>query len=137
MQVAGLEIQKALIWDGDFTELGGYRAVRRALEAGLEFSAIAAASDEMAIGAIAALQDSGRRVPWDVSVTGFDDLPMAAKAGLTTVRQPIFEVGTRAAELLLERMSGKSASSALIATNLIVRHTTAAFLDELNSRVLK
>ncbi len=137
MQSAQLEIIKNLIWDGDFTELGGYRAVRRALEAGLDFSAIAAASDEMAMGAVAALQDSGRRVPWDVSVTGFDDLPVAAKAGLTTVRQPIFEVGTRAAELLLERMSGKPASSALVATNLMVRQSTAAFLDELNSSVLK
>lgn len=130
MQAAKLELDKRLIWDGDFTELGGYRAVRRSLEAGLSFSAIAAASDEMAIGAIAALEDAGRRVPWDVSVTGFDDLPVAARANLTTVRQPIFEVGTRAAELLLERMSGKTASSDLIPTTLVVRHSTAALLSD-------
>ncbi len=129
MQLAQLEVHKDLIWDGDFTELGGYRAVRRAIEAKLKFSAIAAASDEMAIGAIAALEDAGQRVPWDISVTGFDDLPVAARAGLTTIRQPIFEVGTRAAELLLERMSGKAASSALVATSLCVRHSTAALLE--------
>ncbi len=129
MQLAQLEVHKDLIWDGDFTELGGYRAVRRALEAKLKFSAIAAASDEMAIGAIAALEDAGQRVPWDISVTGFDDLPVAARAGLTTIRQPIFEVGIRAAELLLERMSGKAASSALVATSLVVRHSTAALLE--------
>lgn len=128
IQNAGLELKKNLLWDGDFTELGGYRAVRRALQAGLEFSAIAAASDEMAIGAIAALEDAGQRVPWDVSVTGFDDLPIAAKLKLTTVRQPIFEVGTRAAELLLERMSGKSPTSDLISTTLLVRQSTAALI---------
>ncbi len=130
MQSAGLELNKQLIWDGDFSELGAYRAVRRALDANLSFTAIAASSDEMAIGAIAALEDAGQRVPWDVSVTGFDDLPMAAKANLTTVRQPIFDVGIRAAELLLERMSGKPASSALVATTLLVRHSTAALLNE-------
>ncbi|MFN3265815.1 MAG: LacI family DNA-binding transcriptional regulator [Deinococcales bacterium] len=125
---AGLEIRKNLFWDGDFSELGGYRAVRRALEAKLEFSAIAAASDEMAIGAISALEDAGLRVPWDVSVTGFDDLPIASKMKLTSVRQPIFEVGIRAAELLLERMGGKAATSDLISTTLQVRQSTAALL---------
>jgi LacI family transcriptional regulator len=129
MQSASLEVKRELLWDGDFTELGGYRAVRRALERKLEFSAIAAASDEMAIGAIAALEDAGKRVPWDVSVTGFDDLPIAAKVKLTTVRQPIFEVGTRAAELLLERMSGKAATSDLVSTTLLVRHSTAALVE--------
>ncbi len=129
MQSSNLEIKRTLIWDGDFTELGGYRAVRRALAEGLEFTAIAAASDEMAIGAIAALEDAGQRVPWDVSVTGFDDLPIAARVNLTTVRQSIHDVGIRAAELLLERMSGKPASSALIPTSLIVRQSTAAILE--------
>jgi LacI family transcriptional regulator len=128
MQAANLEVRADLIWDGDFTELGGYRAARRVLESGLEFTAIAAASDEMAIGAIAALEDAGKRIPWDVSVVGFDDLPVAARAGLTTIRQPIFDVGARAADLLLERMSGKPASSALISTDLVVRRSTAALL---------
>jgi LacI family transcriptional regulator len=129
MQGANLEVRKDLIWDGDFTELGAYRAVRRILESALEFTAIAAASDEMAIGAIAALEDAGKRIPWDVSVVGFDDLPVAARAGLTTIRQPIFDVGTRAAELLLERMSGKPVSTALIPTDLVVRRSTAALLS--------
>lgn len=122
----GLPQERQLVLDGGFTELGGYRAVRRALEDGLEFSAIAAASDEMAIGAVAALQDAGLRVPWDVSVTGFDDLPLAARAGppLTTVRQPIREVGRRAARLLLDRLAGRPPRHEILPVELVVRSST-------------
>jgi LacI family transcriptional regulator len=123
---AGLEFDQALVYDGDFTELGGYRAVRRALGRGLEFTAIAAASDEMALGALAALDDANLRVPWHVSVTGFDDLSMAARAELTTIRQPIRDIGLIAADLLLERMAGGLPRSAIVPTQLVVRNSTAA-----------
>jgi LacI family transcriptional regulator len=128
---AGLPIDHHLVWDGEFTQLGGYRAVRRALGDGLEFSAIACASDEMASGAIAALGDAGLRVPWDVSVTGFDDLPLAQRQvpALTTIHQPIRSIAWSAAELLLERMAGKAPASKLIPTDLIVRTSSAARLD--------
>jgi LacI family transcriptional regulator len=124
-----LKIDNQLVWDGGFTEVGGYRAVRRALAAKLEFSAIAAASDEMAFGAIMALEDEGLRIPWDVSVTGFDDLPSASrfKPALTTVRQDIERVGERTADILLERMAGKKVSSALVPVNLIVRASSGAY----------
>ena len=130
LAVANLPIDHSLVWDGEFTQLGGYRAVRRALAEGLEFSAIACASDEMALGAIAALEDAGLRVPWDVSVTGFDDLPMASRhtPALTTVHQPIRTVARTAAELLLERIAGKPLESKLIPTHLIVRASSAARL---------
>jgi LacI family transcriptional regulator len=128
LEAAQLEVDSALIWDGDFTALGGYRAVRRALQSGVSFTAIAAASDEMAFGAIQALEDAGMRVPWDVSVTGFDDLPIAARIGLTTARQPIQSIGKCAAELLLERMAGKAARHQLIQTSLVVRTSSAALL---------
>jgi LacI family transcriptional regulator len=128
LAAAGLTVDRRLVWDGEFTTLGGYRAVRRALSDGLEFSAIVASSDEMAVGAIAALEDAGLRVPWDVSVTGFDDLPLASqhRPPLTTVHQPIREVGRHAAALLLERMAGKPARSKLLQTHLIVRASSAA-----------
>jgi LacI family transcriptional regulator len=129
LEEAGIAIDNTLVWDGDFTALGGYRAVRRALAEGIEFTAIAAASDEMAYGAIQALEDAGKRVPWDVSVTGFDDLPIAAKIGLTTARQPIHGIGKCAAELLLERMAGKTARHQLVDTKLVVRGSSAALLD--------
>jgi LacI family transcriptional regulator len=117
----------ALILDGHFSELGGYRALRRALDGGLKFSAIASSSDEMASGALAALEDSGLRVPWDVSVTGFDDLPMASRTSpaLTTVRQPIREVGHAAAELLLERLAGKPARQIQLPSQLVLRASSA------------
>jgi LacI family transcriptional regulator len=129
LREANLPEDASLIWDGDFTALGGYRAVRRALEQQQSFTAIAAASDEMAYGAIQALQDAGRRVPWDISVTGFDDLPLAGRSGLTTAKQPILEIGHCAAELLLERMAGKPTRSQLIPTTLLVRTSSAALFN--------
>jgi LacI family transcriptional regulator len=131
LRTAQLPEDRKLVWDGGFTEMGGYRAVRRAIEAGLEFTAIAAASDEMAFGAIAALEDAGLRVPWDVSVTGFDDLPAAVRTSpsLTTIRQPIREIGAVAAQLLLERMAGKPERHNLIQTRLVVRASSSTRID--------
>ena len=99
-----------LVLDGKFTELGGYRAIRAALEQGLTFSAVAAASDEMALGAILALQDAGLRVPYDVSVTGFDGLPYFdfLEPKLTTVRQPIRELGRAAALRVMAQLEGQT-----------------------------
>ncbi|NJK45359.1 MAG: LacI family transcriptional regulator [Pleurocapsa sp. SU_196_0] len=129
LEAAHLEVDDALIWDGRFHRARRVtRAVRRALKSGVPFTAIAAASDEMAFGAIGALEDAGMRVPWDVSVTGFDDLPIATRIGLTTARQPIQSIGKCAAELLLERMAGKAARHQLIQTNLVVRTSSAALL---------
>jgi LacI family transcriptional regulator len=132
LEEASLVADSGLVWDGDFTALGGYRAVRRALAEGIEFSAIASASDEMAYGAIQALEDAGKRVPWDVSVTGFDDLPIASRINLTTARQPIQNIGKCAAELLLERMAGKAPRYQLVDTNLVVRGSSAALLETNN-----
>ena len=129
LRESGLPEDARLIFDGDFTAIGGYRAVRRVLSSKLEFTAIAAASDEMAHGAVSALEDAGLRVPWDVSVTGFDDIPLAQRHALTTARQPILEIGAAAAELLLERMAGKPARSRLLPTTLIVRASSAALFS--------
>lgn len=130
LREAGVPEDRRLVWDGGFTELGGYRAVRRALESKLEFTAVAAASDEMAYGAIAALEDAGLRVPWDVSVTGFDDLPASARhnPSLTTVRQPIREIGSRVAQLLLERLAGKPERSDLLPTQLVARASSSVLM---------
>ncbi len=122
----GIPFDQNLVYDGDFTELGGYRAIRRALERKLEFTAIAAASDEMALGAMSALEDAGLRVPWHISVTGFDDLSFATRAEMTTIRQPIREIGLIAADLLLERMARLPSRSVIVPTQLVVRHSTAA-----------
>ncbi len=110
--------------DGGFTVLGGYRALRRALSAGVQFSAVFAASDEMACGAIAALEDEGLGVPRDVSVVGFDDLPEFGH-GLTTVRQDVKRIARTAVTLLQEGLSGEPVRHVVVPVQLIVRGSTA------------
>ena len=122
LQGAGLPALPPL--DGAFTVLGAYRAVRRFLETGTPFTAVFAASDEMAQGAIAALEDAGLRVPADVSVVGFDDLPEFGE-GLTTVRQDVAQVAGTAAALLQEALSGLPVRHAVVPVQLVVRKTTS------------
>jgi LacI family transcriptional regulator len=121
---AKLKAKPELLLDGDFTTLGAYRAVRKACEKGLNFSALFAASDEMAIGGIAALEDMGLKVPLDVSVVGFDDLPEIGEK-LTTVRQDIHTMAARAVTLLKEGLQGQGIRHEIIPVQLIVRGTTA------------
>ena len=109
--------------NGGFTVLGAYRAVRRALDAGTPFSALFAASDEMAQGAITALEDAGLRVPRDVSVVGFDDLPEFGE-GLTTVRQDVAKVAETAVTLLKEGLAGEPVRHEVVPVQLVVRGTT-------------
>jgi LacI family transcriptional regulator len=133
LETAGLKFDPAFVMDGAFTDLGAYRAVREVLERSLElpFTAITAASDEMALGAIQAITDLGLQVPRDVSVTGFDDLPLSQLANppLTTVRQPIREVGHIAAELLLEQFEGREPHNVIVPTELIVRSSSGPVVD--------
>jgi DNA-binding LacI/PurR family transcriptional regulator len=89
---------------------------------------ILAMSDTVAIGVMAAAQSAGLKVPTDLSVVGYDDLPMAAwtSPGLTTVRQPIVEKGRVAARLLIQLLQGKSVESpAPLRTSLVVRGSTS------------
>ncbi len=112
---------------GDFTARGARAVTEELLARGGEPpTAIFAASDEMAIGAMRALRGAGLRVPQDVSVIGIDDYEMAEFFELTTVAQPVHEQGRLAAGLLLEAISGGRHASALtVPTRLVVRGTTA------------
>jgi LacI family transcriptional regulator len=93
---------------GDFTVACGIAGVRAALESGVDFDAVFAHNDLSATGAVQALTDGGRRVPRDVAVVGFDDIPAAAHAHppLTTVHQPLREMGETAARMLLAHFEG-------------------------------
>jgi LacI family transcriptional regulator len=114
-----------LVLDGHFTELGAYRATTTALREGANFTALMCASDEMALGAIQALEDMGRRVPEAVAVTGFDDLPLESfqAAQLTTAHQPLREIGHQAAQLLMEQLEGMAPRTVTFTPSLVVRRT--------------
>ena len=109
----------------------GYAAMKSLLAQGEKFTAVFAFNDISAIGAIRALEEMGLRVPEDVSVMGFDDIYAAAyhNPALTTIRQPLFEMGRLAARTLLDRLSaGDSAEmprTLSVEPELVVRHSTA------------
>ncbi|MGH8774307.1 MAG: LacI family DNA-binding transcriptional regulator [Jiangellaceae bacterium] len=110
---------------GDFTAEGGAAAMARLLQAQPDLDAVFVASDLMATGALRVIQESGRRVPDDIAVIGYDDsiLAHAAIPPLTTVRQPAEEMGRRMAELLLEQLAGGPWPTAgvILPTELVVR----------------
>lgn len=110
----------------------GYHATRKLLASKKQFTALFAFNDISAMGAIRALREAGLRVPADVSVVGFDDIQSAAyqNPGLTTVRQPLKEMGRTAAEILLRRVRkaqpGAQGGEMMVEPELIVRETTSA-----------
>lgn len=112
-----------LIVEGDFTEEGGYMAMQRLLPFAPD--AVFAASDAMALGALRALREAGKRVPEDVAVAGFDDVPFATRTdpALTTVRQPIQLMGALAAETLINMISHPDGQPhrVLLPTELVIR----------------
>lgn len=111
---------------GDFTRPAGVHAMYRLLDHRPNLDAVFAASDLMAVGALHALRQAGRRVPEDVAVIGFDDLPLAAytQPALTTVRQPVEEIGAVAARRLLALMDGNAqGGDPILPTSLIHRRS--------------
>jgi DNA-binding LacI/PurR family transcriptional regulator len=109
-------------WDDD----SAVNAARVLLE-GSEITAVVATSDTMAFGALKVAEELGRSVPADLSVIGFDDVPAAELAGLTTIRQPMVEKGRIAANMLMDLIAGKieHEEQQTLETELIVRETTA------------
>jgi len=109
----------------------GYKPMKALLEKSRDFTAIFCFNDIAAIGAIRALTDAGLSVPRDVSVVGFDDIQSAAYStpSLTTVRQPLMEMGRRGAEVLLDRIANRQKEypgEIVMAPELIVRESTGA-----------
>jgi len=112
-----------LIAEGNFTEESGYQAAKQILE--FEPDAIFAASDSMGLGAIQAVKEKGLRVPQDIAIVGFDDLPPARYANpqLTTIRQPILRFGVAAIELLIKYVEDNitTPQKTILGVELIVR----------------
>jgi LacI family transcriptional regulator len=132
---AGIARDSSLELSGDFTEAGGYAAAMQALALSPRPTAIFAANDSMAIGALSALRESGVRVPEDMAVGGFDDIPLARfmDPPLTSVHVPISEMGARAVDLLLiaiEAGGNGTRRRERISTGLVIRRSTGAPFEE-------
>lgn len=127
---ASLPVNPALVVESDFSIEGGYRAALHLLAQGDAPSAIFAFNDNMALGVLRAARERGLDVPRRLSVVGFDDLEMAALVTpeLTTVRQPLQEIGRVAAGVLYRLLDGQplDATRIELSTRLVVRASTAA-----------
>jgi LacI family transcriptional regulator len=127
---AGLPLDPELVVTGDFTFAGGRAAVERLRAAAVPFDAVFAHNDLSAAGALQALRDTGHRVPEDVAVVGFDDLPLAGHTHppLTSVRQPLREMGAAAARTLISHFAGAPLPErpTVIPTTITVRGSTTA-----------
>ena len=125
LESAGLSYNPELIQPGDFHEAAGFLAATRLVESRTLFSAIFAANDQMAYGVRLALHRKGLRVPEDVSLIGFDDLPgsMYTTPPLTTVQQPVEDMGRAAAHGMLRLLRGESARVEHMDVRLIVRES--------------
>jgi LacI family transcriptional regulator len=122
-----MTIDKSLIVESDFLESGGFRAVNSLVANQTEFTAIIAANDQMAYGARLALHKAGLRVPDDVSLIGFDDLPHSAFTlpPLTSVRQSVYEIGVSAAKAMFDLINKKNPPSQVVEAELIIRESTS------------
>ncbi len=123
-------VEQASSWGLD----SGLAAVKRLLERGTAFTAVFAQSDLIALGAMRQLREAGLRVPDDVSVVGYDDLPVAdyVEPALTTVHQPMREVGALAAALVLDQLAGSALlapEAHLLPATLVVRQSVAPLRD--------
>jgi LacI family transcriptional regulator len=129
MTSGGLEVREDLIaYASRYTIEEGTRCGRELLARNGDITAVAAANDMLAVGCYAAIEETGRRCPDDVSVIGFNDMPFIdrLRPPLTTVRFPHYQLGTEAAHLLLERIGEREAPVKImyLAPELVVRGST-------------
>jgi LacI family transcriptional regulator len=117
----------------DLTQRGGYRAMTELLERSSPPTAVIACNDLMALGAISAAQKKGLVVGRDVAITGFDDIPLAEHShpSLTTVRQPIYDIGRRICDMLIRLIRGEELTDrhVLLQPELVVRESSGAGQD--------
>ena len=133
MRDAGVGVPNEWEVAGDFTEASGYRAVGALLALAPRPTAIFAANDSMAIGAMSGLREAGLRVPEDMAVAGFDDVPLARYMSppLTSVHVAIAELGARAVRTLLHAVAEKNAHARRhqrLGTTLVIRQSCGAML---------
>lgn len=129
LEAAQIALDDQLVWEGDFYHESGFDGGNALLDLHDPPTAIITSSDQMAFGVYEAARQHGLRVPDDVSVVGFDDLPEVrwSSPPLTTVRQPLSEMGALAARTVLRLAGGDEIESPRVelATELVVRESTA------------
>jgi DNA-binding LacI/PurR family transcriptional regulator len=126
LEAHGIDFDPALVGRGGYNEPRGQAAVVVLLRRGVQFDALFAGDDEAAIGAMSALRNAGLRVPEDVAVVGFDDLPVARHLNppLTTVRAPIEQAGFQAAQQLFRLLeTGEAQLETLLPVELVIRRS--------------
>ncbi|WP_071392736.1 LacI family DNA-binding transcriptional regulator [Bacillus tuaregi] len=127
----GLPLDQCLIQEGDFTLESGFNQMLKLLALENQPTAVFAANDEMAMGAIRAIKSKGLKVPHDIAVVGFDDIKFASifEPALTTIAQPTFEIGEKAIELLISLINNKPIQKEqyILEDKLIVRASCGKF----------
>jgi len=125
---AGYKVRDEMILKGDYTSLTARELIAKALKKKIKFDGIFAANDLSAISAMEILQENGFDIPKQVKIVGFDDSPIASSSSpsLTTVRQPIRELGAEVALSLLAILDGEEVADKLLDVELIVRESTTA-----------
>jgi LacI family transcriptional regulator len=126
LEIAGISYNPNLVAEGRFNYQAGYLAMKQLLQQNGAIDAVFVASDRSAMGALKALNEAGVRVPDDIAMVGFDDQLDAVEAGLTTMRQPVFDKGARATEILIDLIEGKvdGPRQVLLPTQLVIRKSS-------------
>ncbi len=129
----GIPLTPELMVDGWLTEEGGMKAAEQLMRQDSQITAIFALNDKMALGAIKKLNELGLNVPQDIAVVGFDDIPQASYSipSLTTVHQPLYEIGKLSCERLIELIHGRiDRVNEVIPIYLVVRESCGAKLKQ-------
>lgn len=125
---AGIPSDDALVMEGDWSATSGYQALTRLLELDTPPTAIFAQNDRMAVGVLRAARDRGLHIPQDLAVIGVDDMPLASyfDPPLTTLRQDLYAIGRRAAQLVIQAVEQPDSprQHLLLPAELVVRQST-------------
>jgi LacI family transcriptional regulator len=128
---SGIDLDDSWIYDGQFLKEEAYEQAKRMLSEHPDMSAVFCASDLMAIGVIEAIKEKGLRVPEDISVIGFDDIPLARyiEGGLTTIRQPFYDMAVKGVEALYQMVTNKKSYDHIYAPYELVKRKTVTAHD--------
>jgi DNA-binding LacI/PurR family transcriptional regulator len=119
----GLKVNKDLFLMGDTTFEKGFQEVQRLLKSRKKFTAVFSSNDMMAFGAWEAAKEAGLKVPQDLSIIGYDEIPFSSYLSLTTIAQPSVEIGRNALSLVVDLVEGKRVApqAILLRDSLIIR----------------